>query len=62
MNLNGPITGNNELDSYLFHIKRTIEDILFILDNQNKIGFTGTFLADGQTVTVVNGIITGVAP
>jgi len=62
MNLNGPITGDKELDSYLFHIKRAIEDIIYVIDLQNKSGYTGTFIADGQTVTVDKGIITGVTP
>ena len=62
MNLNGPITGDNELDSYLFHIKRTIEDLIYMNDQQNKNGYTGTFVAGTHTITVDRGIITGVTP
>lgn len=60
MNLNGPITGDKELDSYLFLLKRTIEDLIFIIDQQNKKGYTGTFTVDSTTITVNKGIITDV--
>lgn len=60
MNLNGPITGNNELDSYLFLLKTTIEDLIYRLELQNKKGYTGTFTVDGKTITVERGIITNV--
>ena len=60
MNLNNPITDNSELDAYLFLVKRTIEDLIYLQDQQNKKGYTGTFTVDGKTITVDKGIITSV--
>jgi hypothetical protein len=60
MNLNGPITGNSELDSYLFLLKRTIEDLIFLLDQQNKKGYSGSFTTATKTITVEKGIIISV--
>lgn len=60
MNLNNPITDNSELDAYLFLVKRTIEDLIYLQDQQNKKGYTGTFTVDGKTITVNKGIITNV--
>lgn len=60
MNLNSPITENTELNSYLFYIKNTVEDLIYLLDQQKRIGYSGTFNTGTETVTVVNGIITNV--
>lgn len=60
MNLNNPITENGELDAYLFLVKRTIEDLIYLQDQQNKKGYTGTFTAGTKTITVEKGIITSV--
>jgi len=62
MNLNGPITGDPDLDVYLFYLKKTVEDLIYIIDQQNKNGYTGTFTAGASTVTVNKGIITDVTP
>jgi hypothetical protein len=60
MNLNAPVTSDPELNSYLFYLKNTIEDLIYLLDLQRKNGYSGTFSTGTQTVTVVNGIITNV--
>jgi len=60
MNLNAPITDNNELDSYLFSLKNTIEDLIYLLDKQDKKGYSGTFTTATEIVTVEKGIITSV--
>jgi hypothetical protein len=63
MNLNGPITGDKELDSYLFHLKTTIEDTLFIINQMRNQSASGTFnTADNKRVTVDRGLITKVEP
>jgi len=50
MNLNPPITGNDELDSYLFNLKRTIDDILYLTEqNKAAIKNPGTISANNIT-------------
>ena len=60
MNLIGPITGNEELDAYLFHIKRSIEDLIYLEDMRRTNGYSGTFTVGTKTITVEEGIITKV--
>ena len=61
MNLNSPITGDIELDAYLFAIRNSIEDVEYALNQRKLTGFSGTFPTnDGRTVTVVQGIIVSV--
>lgn len=60
MNFIGPITGDKELDTYLFYLRNTIEDLLYKLNQQEKSSYSGTFVAGTKTITVVNGLITNV--
>jgi hypothetical protein len=44
----------------LFHIKTTMEDILFIINKAKREGATGSFSTSTKTITVKEGIITGI--
>jgi hypothetical protein len=59
MFINPPISDNPELDFFLTQVKLNLDDVLFIIERNKKIGASGTFISDdGKTITVTNGIIT----
>jgi hypothetical protein len=61
MNFNSPITQDPELDSFLFQVKHSIEDILYFINTQKKNSYSGTFIDNtGKTVTVKQGIVVSV--
>jgi hypothetical protein len=61
MNLNSPITGDDELDSYLFLVRNLIDGSEYKENLRRASGFSGTFTTnDGRTVTVLEGTITSV--
>jgi hypothetical protein len=60
MTFKAPITADDELNTFLVQIQLSLDDILFLINKQSST-ISGTFTsADGKTITVVNGIITGI--